>query len=151
MARDDDDDVPHGKIDWATASVRDGRLTVEIAGDPDRDWSARLREVAERLDRPGSAWGEIAVKKSGLRVEDVAEGAEDDLRHLLESAVLQTNAEFAPDEEDDGAGGDEGGSDQDRAMTAAFRAFAEAGDRQEAAGDGGGHDGRTAEEDGAAV
>ena len=151
MARDDDDDVPHGEIDWTTASVRDGRLTVEIAGDPGREWSARVREVAERLDRPGSAWGEIAVRKSRLRVEDVAEGAEDDLRHLLESAVLQANAEFAPDEDNDEGGDGEGGSDQDRTMTAAFRAFAEAEDRREAAGDAGGHDGGTPEEDGAAV
>jgi len=126
MARDDD--APHGEIDWTTAAVRDGRLTVEIAGDPGREWSARLRELAERLDRPGSDWGEIAVKTSRLRVKDVAEGAEADLRHLLESAVLQANAEFAPDDDDDG---DDEGSEQDRAMTAAFRAFAESGDDEQ--------------------
>ncbi len=124
MARDDD--VPHGEIDWTTASVRDGRLTVEIAGEPGREWSARVREVAERLDRPGSDWGEIAVEKSKLRVEGVAEGAEGDLRHLLEGAVLQANAEFEPDDDDDGD--DDEGSEQDRAMTAAFRAFAASGD-----------------------
>jgi hypothetical protein len=126
MARDDD--APHGEIDWTTAAVRDGRLTVEIAGEPGREWSARLRELAERLDRPGSAWGEIAVKTSRLRVTDVAEGAEADLHHLLESAVLQANAEFAPDDDDDG---DDEGSEQDRAMTAAFRAFAESGDDEQ--------------------
>src|ERR1700709_1161342 len=120
----DDDDVPHGQIDWTTASVRDGRLKVEIAGDPGRDWSARVEEIAERLDRSGNAWGKIAVKKSTLRVKDVAEGAEADLRHLLESAVLGASAEFAPDdgEPDDD---DDKGSDEDRAMTAAFRAFGE--------------------------
>ena len=122
-----DDEVPHGEIDWTTASVRDGRLTVEIAGDPGREWSARVRELAERLDRPGSDWGEIAVKQSKLRVKDVAEGAEADLRHLLESAVLQANAEFAPDDDDED-GDDDAGSEQDREMTAAFRAFAESGD-----------------------
>ena len=127
MARDDD--VPHGEIDWTTASVRDGRLTVGIGGEPGGEWSARVRDVVERLDRPGSAWGEIAVKTSTLRVNDVAEGAEADLRHLLESAVLQANAEFAPDDEDDD--GDDEGSEQDRAMTAAFRAFAEPGDDEQ--------------------
>ena len=135
MARDDD--VPHGEIDWTTASVRDGRLTVGIGGEPGGEWSARVRDVVERLDRPGSAWGEIAVKKSTLRVKDVAEGAKGDLRHLLESAVLQANAEFAPDDDDDD-GGDDGGSEQDRAMTAAFRAFAEpADDEQPDAGESG--------------
>jgi hypothetical protein len=124
-----DDDAPHGEIDWTTAAVRDGRLAVEITGEPGGEWSARVRELAERLDRPGSDWGEIAVKKSKLRVKDVAEGAEGDLRHLLESAVLQANAEFAPDDVEDGD--DDDGSEQDRAMTAAFRAFAEAGDDEQ--------------------
>ena len=126
-----DDEVPHGEIDWTTASVRDGRLTVEIAGEPGSEWSARVRELAERLDRPGSAWGEIGVKTSKLRVKDVAEGAEGDLRHLLESAVLQANAEFAPDDDDDEDGDADAGSEQDREMTAAFRAFAESGDDEQ--------------------
>ena len=69
---------------------------MEIVGEPGDEWSARVRELAERLERPGSDWGEIALEKSKLRVTDVAEGAEADLRHLLESAVLQANAEFAP-------------------------------------------------------
>jgi hypothetical protein len=133
------DDVPHGEIDWTTASVRDGRLTVEIVGEAGSEWSARLREVAERLDRPGSAWGEIAVKKSQLRVEDVAEGAEADLRHLVESAVLQANAEFAA--EDDEADDDGEGSEQDRTMTAAFRAFADPGDDDPGDDDAGGEAG----------
>ena len=127
MARDDD--APHGEIDWTTAAVRDGRMTVEIVGEPGDEWSARVRELAERLERAGSDWGEIALEKSKLRVTDVAEGAEADLRHLLESAVLQANAEFAPDDEEED--GDDEGSEQDRAMTAAFRAFAEPGDNEQ--------------------
>jgi hypothetical protein len=120
-----DDDGPRGEIDWATAAVRGGRLTVEITGDPGRAWSDRVEEIVERLDRPGSAWGKTAVKNATVQVEDVAEGAEADLRHLLESAVLQANSEFAPDEED---GDDDAGSDEDRAMTTAFRAFAASAD-----------------------
>ena len=125
----DDDGVPHGEIDWATASVRDGRLTVEIAGDPGGEWSDRLEEIVARLDRPGSAWGTASVESSTLSVEAVEEGAEADLRHLVESAVLQANAEFAPGEDDDRD--DDAGSDEDRAMTAAFRAFAGSGDDDE--------------------
>jgi hypothetical protein len=121
-----DDDGPHGEIDWATAAVRDGRLTVEITGEPGEAWSDRVEEIVERLDRPGSAWGETSVKKATVRVKDVGEGAETDLRHLLESAVLQANAEFAPDDED--GDDDDAGSDEDRAMTAAFRAFAASGE-----------------------
>ena len=114
-----DDDVPHGEIDWATAAVRDGRLTVEITGEPGKAWSERVETIVERLDRPGSAWGETSVKEATVRVKDVREGAEADLRHLLESAVLQANAEFAADDED--SDDDDAGSEDDRAMTAAFR------------------------------
>ena len=124
----DDDGGLRGEIDWATASVRDGRLTVEIAGDPGGEWSDRLEEIVERLDRPGSAWGKASVESSTLSVKDVEEGAEADLRHLLESAVLQANAEFAPDDDDEN---DDAGSAEDRAMTAAFRAFAGSGDDDE--------------------
>ena len=126
----DDDDVPHGEIDWATASVRGGRLTVGIAGEPDGEWSDRLREVAERLDRAGSHWGEITIEKSTLKVEDVAEGSEANLRHLLESAVLQANAELAPEDDEDDDGSEE--SEQDRTQTAAFRAFARPDDEEDA-------------------
>ena len=123
-----DEDGPHGEIDWTTAAVRDGRLTVEIAGELSGEWSTRVQEVAERLDRPGSAWGEITVDKAEVRVEDVGEGAEADLRHLLEGAVLEANAQFAPEPEDEGGSDDGAGSEEDRAMTASFRAFAESGD-----------------------
>ena len=49
-------------------------------------------------------------------------GAEEDLRHLLDGAVQQANADFAPAEE---PGGDAAGSEADAAMTEAFRSFAE--------------------------
>jgi hypothetical protein len=134
-----DDPAPHGEIDWTTASVEDARLTVEITGDPGEKWLRRLQEVLERLDRSGTAWGEIEVTKATLRVPSVTDGAESDLRHLLESAVLQTNAEFEPDDEadEDEAGG---ASDEDRGMTDRFRAFSgddtnDAADDEAAGGD----------------
>ena len=48
-------------------------------------------------------------------------GAEQDLRHLLESAVLQANADLAAPEEN---GNERSGEDAE--MTEAFRAFAPA-------------------------
>jgi len=116
-----DDAPPHGGIDWKTASVDDATLTVEITGKPGRTWTARVQEIFERLDRAGSPWGAIKVKKGTLRVEDVTPGSEADLRHLVESAVLQANAEFAPDEEDEDDGAER--SAEDREMTERFRSF----------------------------
>ena len=53
----------------------------------------------------------------------VTPGCEPDLRHFLDSVVLQVNSNFAPDEEGD-EGDDSDGSDQDREMTEVFRSFA---------------------------
>jgi hypothetical protein len=117
----DDDDV---RIDWSAASVDGGRLTVPLAGKPPEGFKERLRHVVERLDRGGSGWGDVKVGKAKLRVEGVEAGAESDLRHFLEAAVLQARADVAADEEDDDdAGAGDARSEPDQAMTDAFRGF----------------------------
>ena len=128
------DPHPRGDIDWASASVADGELNVEITGTPNAEWARALESIIERLYRAGSGWGEIKVSKSALRVAALTPGCETDLRHFLESAVLQVNTNFAPSEEGD-EGGDEGQSAEDREMTEAFRSFSddrgEQGEQQE--------------------
>jgi hypothetical protein len=114
----------HAAIDWSTASVQDGDLTVELAGEASKAWADRLGDVIERLDRPGRGWQSVKVTRKRVKVAAVAAGSEGDLRHLLDSAAQQVNADFAEPEEDDG---DDGASEADRAMTEAFRAFAEDG------------------------
>jgi hypothetical protein len=114
------------QIDWASATVDDGTLTVEFDGKPSKDWTARVEGVLERLHSHGggSGWGAIKVTKKKVTVDDVADGSESELRHLLESAVLQANADLAADddEDDDGKGDDRSEADQQK--TDAFRAFA---------------------------
>ena len=90
------DDHPQASIDWASATVKDGELTVALAGEPNTEWAERVQAVLERLERPGSAWGATKVTKSRIKVKAVTAGAEDDLRHLLDGAVQQANADFAP-------------------------------------------------------
>lgn len=109
------------EIDWSTASVQDGRLTVAFTDKPSAEWSERLEEVIERLQRPGVGWGAINVSKKRLRVDAVEPGAESDLRHLVDSAVLQANADRERDEDDER---DVERSERDQAMTDAFRSFA---------------------------
>ena len=111
------------RIDWAQAAVDGGQLTTPLAGEPTKEWAERVASVIERLHSGGSGWGAIKVTKKKVTVADVTAGAERDLRHLLESAVLQANADLAPTETNDGA--DER-SDDDVQMTEAFRAFAPA-------------------------
>jgi hypothetical protein len=109
------------RIDWADATVDGGQLTAPITGEPTKKWAERVMSVLERLHPGGSAWGAIKVTKKKVTVDDVTAGAEADLRHLLESAVLQANADLATPPEDDG---EAERSDEDQQMTDAFRAFA---------------------------
>jgi hypothetical protein len=110
-----------GYVDWSTASVQAGRLTVRFAASPASAWTERVAEVLDRLERPGAAWGAIKVKRKRLRVKSVQPGAEADLRLLIEAAVRQADADLAL--------GDTGPRDErsaaDAAMTEAFRSFAE--------------------------
>jgi hypothetical protein len=112
---------PRASIDWASAEVKGGELTVALAGEPNAQWAERAQAILERLDRPGSAWGTAKVTEATVTVEAVSAGAEEDLRHLLDAAVQQANADYAPEARDDA--GDEP-SEQDSAMTEAFRSFA---------------------------
>ena len=113
---------PQASIDWASAEVKGGNLEVALAGEANAEWAERVQAVLERLDRPGSAWGATKVTKAKVTVEAVSTGAEEDLRHLLDGAVQQANADFAPEIQDDA--GDEP-SEEDSAMTDAFRSFAD--------------------------
>jgi hypothetical protein len=123
VADSDDDDRPR-EIDWSTAEVRGGKLRVALVGDAPKGWGKVLTDLIGRLQRGSGQWGEIKVGKQRIEVASVPSGAEGDLRHLLEAAVLQTNAHFAPDDEDDDEENGGAGSPEDKAMTEAFRAFA---------------------------
>jgi hypothetical protein len=117
-------DHPQASIDWASAAVKDGDLTVALTGEPSKEWAQRVQAILERLERPGSGWAATKVTKTRVQVTAVTAGSEGDLRHLLDSAVQQANADFAAPEERGDAGGEL--SEADGAMTEAFRAFADA-------------------------
>jgi hypothetical protein len=106
------------QIDWGSAEVDDGRLTVPLTGKPPKKWAEAVTRVIDRLQRGNERWGAITVTRKQVRVDAVEAGTEADLRHLLESAVLQANSEF-----DDGDEPDDERSEADQQMTDAFRAF----------------------------
>jgi len=108
-------------IDWSSADVREGRLTVAFGEKPTKEWVERLAQIVDRLARAGSGWSAIEVGKREVHVEGVEAGSEKDLRHFLESAVLQANADQESDDEPSGATR----SEEDQARTDAFRAFAQ--------------------------
>src|SRR4051812_31657753 len=107
------------QIDWGTAEVLDGVLTVELDDEPPKEWPDRLGHVLERLGHGADA---VEVDGRALGVSGVSPGREADVRHLLESGVLQADADLAPDEDE--VSGEDEKSEEDREMTDAFREFA---------------------------
>jgi hypothetical protein len=115
-------------LQWSSAEVRNGTLTVAIDGDRPKGWKATFEQTVRLLG--GGDWGEVTVKKGEVRVTDIAEGSEDELRHFLEGAVQQANAthvepeddaEDQADETEDAQGDD--GEGADARMTSRFREF----------------------------
>src|SRR3954454_5086529 len=103
-------------IEWSGAEVHDGTLTVPLAGKAPKAWRERVTAVIDRLGGDG-----VEIKKGRLVVGAVEPGRESDVHHLLESAVLQANADLG---EDDDEHDEDEASEADREMTAAFRGFA---------------------------
>jgi hypothetical protein len=114
------------RLDWSAAAVRDGTLTVEIAGDRPRGWKATFGRTTKLLG--GGDWGEVSLKGGKVKVTDVLEGGEEELRFFLESVVQQANATHVDSDDDAGTAADEGdgdsdGDDADVRMTSRFRDF----------------------------
>jgi hypothetical protein len=111
------------QIEWSTASVEDAALTVSLGGEAPRGWRKRFEAVTTLLDRADGRFGRVSLRGPIITVADVLEGAEPDVRHFLESAVMQVNADFgledAPEEDAD--------DEADRAKAATFRSYAEPG------------------------
>jgi hypothetical protein len=115
-------------IDWGSAGVEDATLTVDLTGASAKVWKQRFESVLALLETPHSRWGAVQLDKRGVQVAEVQPGAETELRHFLESIVLQVNSELPrPEREEQDA--EETSADEeaqaDRQMTAAFRAFAD--------------------------
>ena len=116
-------------IEWGTADVEDATLSVQLTGASSKAWKQRFGSVLTLLDVRHSRWGEVHLNKKGIRVVEVQPGTESELRHFLETVVLQVNSELPQPEEPEQDGEGETHVDEtaraDRQMTAAFRAFAE--------------------------
>jgi hypothetical protein len=106
-------------LEWSGAEVHDATLVVAFAEEASKDWVTEVTSVLERL----APRLEVAVKRDAIEVSGVEPGAEGDVHHLLESAVLEANSRLAPEPEDESGDGDREGSDDDQAMTEAFRDY----------------------------
>jgi hypothetical protein len=118
-------------IDWASAQIRDGSLTVGLHGESHRGWSKDFGGVLALLEKSSQPWGKVSLAKGVITVAGVQEGGEEELRHFLESVAMQVNADLHL-REDDGEEGRDGPRSEDdtrRAaeldMAATFRGFAQ--------------------------
>jgi hypothetical protein len=118
------------QLDWSTAEVRDGHLTVALEGEQPKGWKQSFQTVAHLLAHGESS--PVKLKKNEVRVEDLRPGDEEKVRHLLESIVQQANADHRPPEEEQGDDDEEdevpvdlGESRPDRKMADRFRTFAD--------------------------
>ncbi|HEY7966357.1 MAG TPA: hypothetical protein VID68_04975 [Solirubrobacteraceae bacterium] len=110
------------QIDWSTAAVEDATLTVSLSGEAPRGWRSRFEAVATLLDRADGRFGRVSLRGARITVADVLEGAESDVHHFLESAVMQVNADLGLERDPPS---EHEAQEADRAMAAAFRAFAD--------------------------
>jgi hypothetical protein len=103
-------------IDWDGAAVSSGTLVVGLSETPTRPWGLRFRSVCAILGVSAGDWEDIVLRGRTIRVSGVREGAEERLRHLLDSAVLEAGGGERPQPARDEQ------RERDRRMTAAFRA-----------------------------
>ena len=123
------------QINWRTAEIHEGSLTVELAGEVPKGWGKHFKRVLALLEQNAGQWDEISLSKKRVTVCDVREGSEDALRHLLESAFLQVNADLQLDHlEPSSEPQDESSEPQhdsraetDERMAENFRGFAQSG------------------------
>jgi hypothetical protein len=115
-------------IDWGSAEIEDATLTVELTGASSKVWKQRFQSVLALLETPHSHWGAVHLGKGAIQVTEVQQGTETELRHFLESIVLQVNSELPQPQQGQDADEEthaDGEAQSDRQMTAAFRAFAD--------------------------
>jgi hypothetical protein len=113
------------EIDWSSAEVRDGALRVELTGPAAKRWGEHFDGVLALLAQGNGKWGEVTLTMKAVTVDGVSDGSEDELRHLLESVVLQVNSELGLEPDSDGTQpAQDPQKAADQRLTESFRAFA---------------------------
>jgi hypothetical protein len=81
-------------IDWGSAEIKDAKLSVELTGPSSKAWKHRFDSALALLDTPHNRWGEVHLSRQEIQVAEVQPGTETELRHFLESVMLQVNSEL---------------------------------------------------------
>jgi hypothetical protein len=120
------------RLDWSTAVVSDGKLTVGFSAKPPKKWRETFALTTALLSQ--GQWDATLNSRNGtVQVATVEAGDEERVRQFLEGAVLEANSTLVSEDElfADGTDDDDGGEDapaepsRDEELTERFRAFAE--------------------------
>jgi hypothetical protein len=115
------------EIDWSSAEVHGGEVTIDFAGKVSKQWRERFEAVRSLLGESSGGWDEVKLVKRTIHVRGLRPEAEHELRHYLESVVVQVNAELpaADGEAAHGSRPSDRAPIVDAEMTATLRSFAE--------------------------
>ena len=126
--------MEQASLDWSSAEVKNGVLSVGLDGERPKGWNKTFAATAAMLGG-GATWDKVELRKDRIKVSGVAPGVEEKLRHFLESVVLQTNADHAPEPDDESdedqddreeeSSQEDSGDDSDSDLTSRFKAFAD--------------------------
>lgn len=107
--------------------MSESTLSVKVTGEFDDEWEQTLVRTLALLSSAGT-WGTVGFEKGKVKVDDVQEGSEDNVRFALDGAVQEANAHHvdddASDDESDETSDDDEESeadDTDQRMTDRFR------------------------------
>jgi hypothetical protein len=86
------------QLDWSTAEVSDGKLTVGLSGKSPKKWRDAFERTAALL---GAGTWEVTLnsKKGSVRVASVQPGDAERVRHFLEGVVLEANTTLVSEQE----------------------------------------------------
>jgi hypothetical protein len=122
------------QLDWSTAEVSDGELTVGLSAKPPKEWRAVFERTAALLSA-GNWEVTLKPKKGSVQIASVAPGDEERVRQFVEGAVLEANTTVASEQElyegqpaDDGEPEPDSDTPEpspDEELTGRFRKFAE--------------------------
>jgi hypothetical protein len=120
------------KLDWSSAEVSNGKLTVGFSDKPPKKWRDSFDRTMALLSH-GNWKTALNGRKASVEVTSVQLGDEERVRRLLEGAVLEANVTLVGEDAlfDDGYADDEDVEIEpsaDEEITARFRAFAHSSD-----------------------
>ncbi len=116
------------KLDWSSADVNDGMLTVALNNKPPKKWREAFERATALLSH-GNWTTRLNQRNGAVRLDPVQLGEEERVRQFLEGALLEANRTIMPEDElfadsqsDDETDAPDASPDEE--LTQRFRGFA---------------------------